>query len=127
MSAIGRSATPLSAAARATAGAIIIISRGSKGLGIRYSGPNASASPAYAAATTSLCSARASSAIACTAAISISTVILIPPPPGLPGRHGLALLGLGQFGNRVHGGDFHLRRDGGRAAVQRPTEDVRKA
>ncbi len=46
MSAIGRSATPLSAAAWATAGAIFIIRRGSNGLGIRYSGPKASCSPA---------------------------------------------------------------------------------
>jgi hypothetical protein len=35
---MGRSATPLSMAAWATAGAIFIISRGSNGLGIRYSG-----------------------------------------------------------------------------------------
>ena len=54
MSLIGRSATPLSAAACATAGAILIISRGSNGLGIRYSRPKASCWPAYAAATTSL-------------------------------------------------------------------------
>ncbi|MCY1549097.1 hypothetical protein D9M68_852510 [compost metagenome] len=46
MSVIGRRATPLSAAACATAGAIFIIKRGSKGLGIRYSGPKASFSPA---------------------------------------------------------------------------------
>jgi hypothetical protein len=46
MSLIGRSATPLSSAALATAGAIFIIRRGSKGLGIRYSGPNASFWPA---------------------------------------------------------------------------------
>jgi hypothetical protein len=39
MSLIGRAATPESAAACATAGAIFIISRGSKGFGIRYSGP----------------------------------------------------------------------------------------
>ena len=39
MSAIGRVATPDSAAALATAGAIRIIRRGSNGLGIRYSGP----------------------------------------------------------------------------------------
>ena len=36
---MGRWATPLLAAASATAGAIFIISRGSNGLGIRYSGP----------------------------------------------------------------------------------------
>jgi hypothetical protein len=42
MSVIGRIATPLSAAALATAGAIFIIRRGSKGLGIRYSGPKVS-------------------------------------------------------------------------------------
>ena len=44
MSAIGRVATPESIAAWATAGAIEEMSRGSKGLGIRYSGPNLSAS-----------------------------------------------------------------------------------
>ena len=45
MSAMGRCATPLSMAAWATAGAIFIISRGSNGLGIRYSGPKVSFSP----------------------------------------------------------------------------------
>jgi hypothetical protein len=43
---IGRSATPESAAARATAGAIFIIRRGSNGLGMRYSGPKLSVAPA---------------------------------------------------------------------------------
>ena len=38
-SSIGRVATPLSIAALATAGATFSIRRGSKGLGIRYSGP----------------------------------------------------------------------------------------
>ena len=42
MSAIGRSATPESAAAWATAGAMRIISRGSNGFGIRYSRPKLS-------------------------------------------------------------------------------------
>ncbi len=36
---MGRVATPESMAALATAGAIFTISRGSKGLGMRYSGP----------------------------------------------------------------------------------------
>ena len=39
---IGRVATPLSIAALATAGAISMISRGSNGFGIRYSGPKLS-------------------------------------------------------------------------------------
>ncbi len=88
---MGRWATPLRAAASATAGAMRIISRGSNGLGIRYSGPKASFSPAYACATTSLCSARASSAIACTAAISISSVMVVAPQSSAPrkmyGKH----------------------------------------
>jgi hypothetical protein len=46
MSVIGRKATPDSAAAFATAGAIRIIRRGSKGVGIRYSGPKLSVAPA---------------------------------------------------------------------------------
>ena len=72
MSVIGRAATPESAAALATAGAIFIIRRGSNGLGIRYSGPNAQVGARVG------------------------------------GGHHLALLGLGQVGDRVHGGDFHL-------------------
>ena len=44
-SAIGRSATPVSIAARATAGATTRISRGSNGFGMMYSGPNTGASP----------------------------------------------------------------------------------
>ena len=84
MSAIGRWATPLAAAASATAGAIIIIRRGSNGLGMRYSGPKASFSPAYARATTSLCSACASSAMALTAAISISLVMVVAPQSSAP-------------------------------------------
>ena len=43
---MGRSATPESPAAFATAGAIFIISRGSNGFGIRYSGPKLSVAPA---------------------------------------------------------------------------------
>ena len=35
-------------------------------------------------------------------------------------RHHLTLLGLGQLGNSMHGGNFHLRRDGGGAAIERP-------
>ena len=46
MSFTGRVATPEAAAASATAGAIFIIRRGSKGLGIRYSGPKLSVAPA---------------------------------------------------------------------------------
>jgi hypothetical protein len=40
MSTIGRRATPESIAAWATAGGMAEISRGSKGTGIMYSGPN---------------------------------------------------------------------------------------
>ncbi len=47
-SAIGRVATPESIAALATAGAIITMRRGSKGLGIRYSGPKRRFSMLYA-------------------------------------------------------------------------------
>jgi hypothetical protein len=43
------------------------------------------------------------------------------------GCHDFALLGLRQLGNRVHGRDFHLQRDGGGAAVQRTPEDVGEA
>ena len=46
MSAIGRAATPESAAAWATAGAMRIISRGSNGFGIRYSRPKLRVVPA---------------------------------------------------------------------------------
>src|SRR5678809_438552 len=53
MSVIGRRATPDSAAALATAGAIRIIRRGSNGVGIRYSGPKLRVAPAYAGATLS--------------------------------------------------------------------------
>jgi hypothetical protein len=41
---MGLDATPESIAAFATAGAIFTMSRGSKGLGMRYSGPNARSS-----------------------------------------------------------------------------------
>jgi hypothetical protein len=65
MSSIGRVATPESIAACATAGAILMIRRGSNGFGIRYSGPNSSEWPSYAFATSSLWSvSSASSAIA---------------------------------------------------------------
>ena len=67
------------------------ISLGSKGFGIRYSGPNASPLEPYAADTTSDCSARARSATACTAAISISRVIVVAPtssaPRNMNGKH----------------------------------------
>jgi len=43
------------------------------------------------------------------------------------GGHDVALLGLGQLGDRVHRGDLHLIGDGGRARIQRPAEDVREA
>ena len=46
MSEIGRVATPQSVAAWATAGAMRVIRRGSKGLGMRYSRPKLSFSPA---------------------------------------------------------------------------------
>jgi len=46
MSWIGRNATPEASAAFATAGAIFIIRRGSKGFGIRYSGPKLKLAPA---------------------------------------------------------------------------------
>ena len=45
MSVIGRVATPDSSAALATAGAMVVIRRGSKGFGIRYSGPKDSSWP----------------------------------------------------------------------------------
>ena len=91
MSAIGRVATPLAIAACATAGAMRVISRGSNGLGIRYSGPNARFVMPYAEATTSLCSSCASAAIASTAASSIAVVTVVAPTSSAPrkmnGKH----------------------------------------
>ncbi len=91
MSAIGRDATPLSIAARATAGATRVISRGSKGFGIRYSGPKLRLVIPYADATTSLCSSCARPAMACTAATSICVVIVVAPTSSAPrkmnGKH----------------------------------------
>ncbi|OIQ72267.1 hypothetical protein GALL_461090 [mine drainage metagenome] len=46
---------------------------------------------------------------------------------GIGCGHHVALLGLGQFGDCVHGGNFHFGSDGRRAAVERAAEDVRKA
>ena len=48
------------------AGAIAVIKRGSNGFGIKYSGPKDKFSIPYTEVTTSLCSACASSAMACT-------------------------------------------------------------
>ena len=45
----------------------------------------------------------------------------------ISGRHHLALLGLRQFGNGVHGSDFHFHRDRGRAAIERTPKDVGEA
>ena len=61
---MGRVATPLSIAASAVAGASLIIKRGSNGFGIKYSFPNLSSSPPYAATTASGVSSLAKSASA---------------------------------------------------------------
>ena len=45
MSAIGRRATPVAIAASATKGGMYQMRRGSKGVGMMYSGPNFSRSP----------------------------------------------------------------------------------
>src|SRR6187399_797128 len=80
---MGRAATPVRIAASATAGAMVMINRGSKGLGIRNSGPNLSCTP-YAMATTSDGSAIASSAIARVAASFISSLIVVAPTSSAP-------------------------------------------
>jgi hypothetical protein len=88
---MGRVATPLSIAAFATAGAIFTIRRGSNGLGMRYSGPNERLASPYAMATTSDCSAWASSAMARVAASFISSVMVVAPASSAPrkmnGKH----------------------------------------
>src|SRR6478672_993001 len=79
-SSIGRVATPESIAAFATAGAIITMSRGSNGFGIRYSGPNRRFSwRLYAVATMSDCSIVARSASARTQASFIASLIAVAP------------------------------------------------
>ena len=91
MSAIGRVATPLVIAPSATAGAMRVINRGSNGFGIRYSGPKLRLVMPYAEATMSLCSSCARLAMARTAAISISVVIVVAPTSSAPrkmnGKH----------------------------------------
>ena len=88
---MGRIATPESIAACATAGAIFAIKRGSKGLGIRYSGPNVKSASSYAPATSALDSAIAKSAIARTQASFISSLIVVAPTSNAPrkikGKH----------------------------------------
>ncbi len=44
--------------------------------------------------------------------------------PHVRRRHHFALLGLCQFGDGVHGRNFHLQCDGGRTRIQRAAEDV---
>ena len=41
--------------------------------------------------------------------------------------HHFALLGLRQLDDGVHGGDFHLHRDGGSTRIKRATKDVGEA
>ncbi len=82
--------TILTIAAFATAGTILTIKRGSNGFGMMYSGPSSDRSP-YAEATTSLCSAWASSAIARTAASFISSLMAVAPtsaPRKINGKQG---------------------------------------
>ena len=73
---IGRRATPLSIAALATATGTREISRGSKALGMMYSGPKRSDLPAPAVFTSSGTSSRASSARARAAAIFIASLMV---------------------------------------------------
>ena len=73
---MSRCATPLSIAAFATAGGIHAIRRGSKALGMMYSGPNLIRSPAEAVRTSSGTSSRARFASASAAAIFIASLIV---------------------------------------------------
>jgi hypothetical protein len=68
-------ATPESTAALATAGATVVSTRGSNGLGMMYSRPKWNSCPPYAALTLSGTSCRASAASACEAASFISSLI----------------------------------------------------
>ena len=74
---IGSLATPELIAAFATAGGISLISLGSKGAGIIYSGPYLGLVPEYAAATSSGTSSRASLANDSAQAIFISSLIVV--------------------------------------------------
>ena len=66
------------------AGAIFTMRRGSKGRGIKYSGPKLTSWWPYAFATMSDCSASARSAIAFTAASFISSLIVVAPTSSAP-------------------------------------------
>ena len=80
----GLRATPLSIAALATAGGHAEISRGSKALGMMYSGPKRSDRPAPAPVTSSGTSSRASFASASAAAIFIASLMVLARTSSAP-------------------------------------------